>query len=193
MTGEVLWMSAPTAFTLPGPYCYISRRFIERCTNDAPAAFALAHEIAHHDLGHLRHAETWAASTASHAPLKLVSLVLHRLVQRTYSRELELAADAYAIELCRKAGYEPKECLRAFDILTWYMLDHHDLDAVYGSDEELELDPRLATNPLDWAYIESRLWLSRHRRDHPAIAERRRLLLQQIAASTTSANIAAPH
>jgi hypothetical protein len=79
------------------------------------------------------------------------------------------------------------------DILTWYVLDHHDLDAVYGSDEELELDPRLATNPLDWAYIESRLWLSRHRRDHPAIAERRRLLLQQIAASTTSANVAAPH
>jgi predicted Zn-dependent protease len=187
MIGEVLWMSAPTAFTLPGQYCYLSRRFVERCTSDAPAAFALAHEMAHHDLGHLRHAEMWAANTAAHAPLRLAALVLHNLVQRTYSREMELAADTYAIDLCQKAGYDLHECLRAFDILSWYLLDYGDVDGVYGSDDELTLDPRQAAGPLNWVYIEARLWLTRHRRSHPAIAERRRTLLAVIVKSPAPA------
>jgi predicted Zn-dependent protease len=183
MTGEVLWLSAPTAFTLPGPHCYISRRFIERCNSDAPVAFAMAHEIAHHDLGDLQHAEAWAASVAAHAPLRLAALILYRLSQRIYSREMELAADAYALELCRKAGFEPTECLKAFDILTWYLLDHHNSDAVYGTDDELGLDPEQTTNVVNRVFIESRLWLARHRRSHPAIYERRHLLRSQIAGS----------
>jgi len=186
MIGEVLWMSAPTAFTLPGPYCYLSRRFVERCASDAPAAFALAHEVAHHDLGHLHHAEMWAANTAARAPLRLAALVLHNLVQRTYSREMELSADAYAIDLCRKAGYDPRECLAAFDILSWYLLDYGDTDGVYGSDDEIELDPQQASGPLDWVYIEARLWLTRHRRSHPAIIERRRALLAEITRSAAA-------
>ena len=181
MTGEVLWMSAPNAFTLPGQYCYISRRFIERCGSDAPVAFVMAHEIAHHDLGHLHHAEAWAASAAAHAPLRLAALALYGLARLIYSRDMELAADAYALELCRKAGFEPKQCLEAVDILTWYLLDNHNTDAVYGTDVELELDPQQATNLIEKVYIESRLWLARHRRSHPAIYERRQLLLSQIA------------
>jgi hypothetical protein len=181
MQAEVLWLAGPTAFTLPGPYCYIARQFIERCRCDAPVTFALAHEIGHHDLGHLRYAEVWAATTAARAPLRFAALMLHGLARRMYSRDAELAADAYAIELCHKAGYELKRCLEAFDILTWYLLNNRDLDGVYGSDEELELDPRLAANPIDWAYIEARLWFARHRRRYPAIVERRRILTSHIA------------
>jgi Zn-dependent protease with chaperone function len=180
MVGEVLWMSPPIAFTLPGPYCYVSRRFIERCASDAPVAFALAHEIGHHDLGHLRRAESWAAGAIVHVPLQLAVLLLYQLQRWMYSRDMELAADAYALELCRKAGFEPKQCLECFDILSRYMLDHHDIDGVYGTDEELELNPQLAANPIDRLYIESRLWMARHRRSHPAIQERRRALLSQI-------------
>jgi predicted Zn-dependent protease len=181
MVGEVLWLSTPTAFTLPGRYCYISRRLIERCTSDAPVAFALGHEMGHHDLGHLRKAESWAASAVEHAaPLQLAALVLSQLPEWIYSRDMEFAADSYALELCRKAGFDLKKCLECFDIISWYMLDHHDVDGVYGSDEELELDPKLAANVVDRAYIEARLWVARHRRWHPAIQERRRRLLSTI-------------
>ena len=180
MTGEVLWLKAPMAFTLPGRYCYISRQFIERCASDAPAAFVLAHEIAHHDLGHLRHAEAWATSAAAYAPLRFAALVLYGLARRVYSREMEFAADARALVHCRMAGFEPRQCLLAFDILAWHLLDNRALDAVYGTDDELELDPHLAANPLDWAYVESRLWLLRHRRSHPSIVERRQALLAEI-------------
>jgi predicted Zn-dependent protease len=177
MLGEVLWMSPPTAFTLPGPYCYITRRFIERCGSDAPAAFALAHEIGHHDLGHLKRAERWAGGATY---LQVVILTILGLTNWIYSREMELAADAYALELCRKAGFDLKQCLESFDILRWYLLDYRDLDGIYGTDEESEIDPKLAANPIDRLYLEARLWLARRRRSHPAIHERRRILQLQI-------------
>jgi Zn-dependent protease with chaperone function len=79
MTGEVLWASAPTAFTLPGPYVYMTRRFIDRCTSDTPVAFALAHEIGHHDLGHLQRTERWIDSTLAHIPAALTVLAFERL------------------------------------------------------------------------------------------------------------------
>jgi Zn-dependent protease with chaperone function len=182
MVGEVLWMSAPVAFTLPGRYCYISRRFIERCASDAPVAFALAHEIGHHDLGHLRQVESWAASAIEHAPFQLAVLLLYQLQRWVYSRDMELAADGYALELCRKTELDLRHCLDCFDILRQYMLDHHDVDGVYGTDEELELDPQLASNPIDRLFIEARLWVARHRRSHPAIQERRHALLPKIEA-----------
>src|SRR6516162_1018487 len=182
MLGEVLWMGSPTVFTLPGRYCYISRRFIECCASDAPVAFALAHEIGHHDLGHLRIAESWAANVAERAPLTLAALVLSKLPEWIYSRDMEFAADAYALELCRKSGFDLRHCLECFDVLSRYMLDHHDLDGVYGTDEELELDPTLAANPIDRLYVEARLWFARHRRWHPAIHERRQALLAQVKA-----------
>jgi Zn-dependent protease with chaperone function len=180
MVGEVLWMGPPVVFTLPGRYCYISRRYIESCASDAPVAFALAHEIGHHDLGHLRRAESWATSVAELAPLKFAALVISQLPQWIYSRDMEFAADAYALELCRKSRFDLRRCLECFDILSRYMLDHHDLDGVYGTDEELELDPKFAANPIDRLYVEARLWFARHRRRHPAIHERRQALLAQI-------------
>jgi Zn-dependent protease with chaperone function len=181
MTGEVLWASAPTAFTLPGSYVYITRRFIERCTSDAPVAFALAHEIGHRDLGHLQRAERWIDSTLAYLPTALAVLVFERLARWLYSRDNELAADAYALDLCRKAGFDPKRCLQCFDILSWYLLDIHDLDGVYGSDEELELDPDRAANSIGRISLELRLWRARHRRSHPGLHERRQILLSRIA------------
>jgi predicted Zn-dependent protease len=180
MTAEVLWLRAPMAFTLPGQCCYISRQFIERCSSDAPAAFALAHEIAHHDLGHLRHAEAWAVSAAACAPLRLAALTLRGLARRVYSREMEFAADARALVHCRMAGFDPRQCLAAFDILAGYLLDHRNLDAVYGTDDELELDPSHSADMLDLAFAESKLWWTRHRQSHPAINQRRDALLAEL-------------
>ena len=117
---------------MPGPYVYITRRFIERCTSDAPVAFVLAHEIGHHDLGHLKRAERWMDSAFAHLHAALAFIALERLARWLYSRDNELAADAYALDLCRKAGFDPKRCLQCFDILSWYLLDIGDLDGVYG-------------------------------------------------------------
>ena len=180
MVAEVIWLSPPTAFTLPGPYIYITRRFIERCRSDDPVAFALAHEIAHHDLGHLKRAERWADSTLACIPAALAVLVLEKMTGWLYSRDNELAADAYAVDLCRKAGFDPKRCLKCFDILAWYLLDNHDLDGVYGTDEEIERDPDQALNPISRICLELRLWRARHRRSHPSIHERRQILLARI-------------
>ena len=181
MIGEVLWLSPPTAFTLPGPYVYITRRFIERCSSDAPVAFVLAHEIAHHDLGHLKRAERWMDSALAHIPAALAFLALEGLARWIYSRENEFAADAYALDLCRKAGFDLKRCLQCFDILSWYLLDYHDLDGVYGTDEEIELNPDRATTSIGRISIELRLWRARHRRSHPSLHERRQALLSRIA------------
>jgi len=187
MSGDVVWMSAPIAFTLPGRHAYISRSLIEYCQSDAPVAFALAHEIGHHDLGHTdRIGRVLAAEGAAHAANRLALLVLEALSRQLYSRERELAADSYALDLCVRAGYDPKKCLECLTILTRYALDHHDFDGAYGSDDELELDPAEASNAVSRAYIEFRLWRARHRRSHPSLFERRRTLLAKIAAMETA-------
>jgi len=183
MVAEILWLPPPTAFTLPGQYIYITRRFIERCRSDDPVAFVLAHEIAHHDLGHLSRAERWVDSALAHIPAALVVLALERLTRWLHSRDNELAADAYALDLCQRAGFEPKRCIQCFDILGWYLLDFHDLDGVYGTDEEMELDPDRATNLIGRLSIELRLWGARHRRSHPSLHERRKNLLSRIASA----------
>jgi predicted Zn-dependent protease len=181
MVGQVLWLGMPIAFTAPGPYVYITRRLIERCGSDAPVAFALAHEIGHHDLGHLDRADQWmAAGMLAHTPGRLALIAIQFWSRWLYSRDNELAADAYALDLCGKAGFDQKECLKCFDIFSWYALDHNDFDGVYGQDEELELDPNEATGAIDRAYIEARLWWARHRRSHPSIHERRQILLHQL-------------
>jgi Zn-dependent protease with chaperone function len=49
----ILLLPRSRAFTTTGRYVYISRRLLERLPSDDEAAFVLAHEIAHHDCGHL--------------------------------------------------------------------------------------------------------------------------------------------
>jgi predicted Zn-dependent protease len=181
MIGEVIWLSVPVAFTFPGRYAYVSRSLIEYCASDAAVAFALAHEIGHHDLGHIRRIDhLLAAEGLAHTPERVALVVVEFLSRWLHSRNHELWADAYAIGLCRRAGFDPAACLQCFDVLTKYSLDHHDLDGVYGTDEEIELDPRQASNPLGRAVIELRLWCARHRRSHPSLHERRQLLLKQM-------------
>ena len=142
MIGEVICLSAPVAFTFSGRYTYISRSLIEYCASDAAVSFALAHEIGHHDLGHIKRVDRmFAAEGLAHAPERLALVIVEFLSRWLYSRDHELWADAYAIGLCRRAGFDPAACMQCLDVLTRYSLDHHDLDGVYGTDEELELDP----------------------------------------------------
>ncbi|MBC8134759.1 MAG: M48 family metalloprotease, partial [Fibrella sp.] len=54
LRAELLWIGEPTAFALPGRYIYIARGLLQEFPGDEPVAFVLAHEAAHHDLGHVR-------------------------------------------------------------------------------------------------------------------------------------------
>src|SRR5262249_40130903 len=55
----------PSAFTAPGRYIFFSRSLFQLCRCDEMAAMIIAHEIAHHDLGHTRLLHGWLASAIS--------------------------------------------------------------------------------------------------------------------------------
>src|ERR1700738_1866604 len=54
LQAEILWMQEMNAYAAPGRYVYLSRELLQRAASDEPIALVLAHEMAHHDLGHTR-------------------------------------------------------------------------------------------------------------------------------------------
>src|SRR3989442_254287 len=72
---------------------------------DDPLAFVLAHEMAHHELGHLNlfHGRLSLLRTVPGAPV--AALAVYLVEKLLISPEWELAADARALELCLAAGY----------------------------------------------------------------------------------------
>lgn len=122
----VVWWSEHGAFTTFGRSIYISRRLFERLPDDAATAFVIAHEIAHHRLGHI---PKYVASGL--LPARAVLALLEHLVCGTRH---EADADKLAIELCMTAGYDPERCLAALEILSLVSLDYGDIDGVLGGD-----------------------------------------------------------
>jgi predicted Zn-dependent protease len=172
----VPWIEAFTAFTAPGQYIYVSRRLLEVCRTDEAVAFIIAHEIAHHRLGHLEVFPDWLGElTGTQIPLLLTAL--YRSVEaRLYGPEREVEADRMAIDLCVKAGYDGPKCLEIFDVLEKFALDMHDLDIVFGpqdSDEELRPDAPLLTRLRVWVWQRSRGYLP--------LRDRRREVARQLA------------
>jgi predicted Zn-dependent protease len=162
---EVLWVREVTAFTVPGRYVYISRRLIERCASDDPVAFALAHEIAHHDLGHLHGLDSFASavpkelSSLSHGRAVLI-VALSMIERRVHGPEHEAAADARALEMCLAAGYDGSHCLQLFDVMESDALDKGDLDGVFGLEDAI--DPGATswlTHAREWAWERLRGYL----------------------------------
>ena len=79
LTVEIPWLEEPTAFTAPGRYIYFSRRLYELCATDEQVAFVVAHEIAHHDLGHVALFHGWADKIARLPGATLFALFFHGL------------------------------------------------------------------------------------------------------------------
>lgn len=50
----VLHGSEPTAFTADGRHIFLTRSLLELCSTVETVAFIIAHEIAHHELGHIK-------------------------------------------------------------------------------------------------------------------------------------------
>ena len=166
---EVLWIEESTAFTAPGRYVYVSRRLLEVCRADEAVAFLIAHELAHHRLGHLNTFPDWLVDIpGSQIPFLLQGL--YRSIEaRLYGPEAEVKADLLAIDLCVKAGYQAKKCLDIFDITERIALDMRDVDIVFGPDEaddELDKDAPLSTKLRIWIWQRTRGYLPLRDRRH---------------------------
>jgi hypothetical protein len=182
LTADILWVREVIAFTLPGRFVYISRRLLERCASDDPVAFALAHEIAHHELGHLHGADEAAASLPRAIPgvgAGRIALVMAALLieRRVHGPENEAAADARALELCVAAGYNGRRCIQLFDILEADALDRGDLDGVFGLEDALDPDAR---EKHAWL-LNARVWAWERLRGYLPIRERKARLRQLLA------------
>ena len=172
---KVPWLEHFTAFTAPGKFIYVSRRLLEMCRDDEMAAFVIAHEIAHHDLGHLDIFPEWLPNLTGTAIAPLLTIFYRNLETVFYGPEKESAADKYAVDLCMEAGYDIEKCLSFFDVLEKFALDIGDLDIVFGPDEsDEELDKHA-----DWV-TRLRIWWFKIRRGYLPIRDRRQMLIKYL-------------
>jgi hypothetical protein len=149
---------------------------LERCDDEA-AAFVIAHEIAHHDLGHLDLFPDWVARAGHALRLggALFTAVFREMETRIYGPENECDADRYALRMCLDAGYDGERCLAVFDHLERDALDHRDLDMVYGPDAS---DDELAEDA-DWG-ARMKIWLWQRSRGYLPIRDRRAALMKRL-------------
>ena len=152
----VPWIQQLNAFTAPGRYVYFCRRLLERCPDDETVAFVIAHEIAHHDLGHLKLIPEWMPRFALARGGAIAVATISGIERRIYGPERECDADRHGLDLCIQAGYDAERCLRFFPIMEQIALDLGDQNAVYGpdqdSDEELLPDAPWYTKARMWAW-----------------------------------------
>jgi len=177
----ILWIPEATAFTCPGRYVYLGRRLLERARFDEPLAFIVAHEMAHHRLGHL----DTATSLFSRLPGPLQAIAVDLASARWFAgnAERESETDAHAFNLCLAAGYDGRRCLKAFDILEEVALDWGDREAVFGSDAAIEA--ALDEDP-EWV-VRAREWLLERRRGYPSLRERKARLLAALEEAEAAA------
>jgi predicted Zn-dependent protease len=168
------------AFTAPGRYIFFSRRLYERCATDDQVALVVAHEIAHHDLGHINLFAGWAHKIIGFPGATLFAFAFHALERRLYGPETECDADRHGMDLCLAAGYDGKRALELFDILERHALDLGDYDIVYGPDEESddELD-----EDASWM-TKAQIWAWQRKRGYLPIRDRRQMLTKHLQKRT---------
>jgi Zn-dependent protease with chaperone function len=107
----------PNAFALPSGIIVMTDELVKASRNDQEVLAVLAHE-----LGHVRHRHTMRRLLESSATALIIAGITGDiasttslaaaaptlLLQTKYSRDNEREADAYAVELMRKAGLEPR-------------------------------------------------------------------------------------
>jgi hypothetical protein len=173
---EIPWLDVVTAFTAPGRYIYFSRRLYERCASDEQVALVVAHEIAHHDLGHIKVFAGWATAISRLPGADLFAFAFHAIERRLYGPETECDADRHGLDMCLAAGYDGRRALELFDILEQHALDLGDYDIVYGPDEESddELD-----EDASWM-TKAQIWAWQRKRGYLPIRDRRQMLLKHL-------------
>ena len=171
----VLWIRVFTAFTTVGRYIYVGRRLLERCADDESAAFLVAHEIAHHDLGPLS-APDWLPEGVRERGGRIMASLYASMAHRVHGPERECAADRYALDLCVRAGYDAVKCLELFGVLESNAAEVGDEDMIHGpdteSDDELAPDASGGTR--------ARIWLWQRSRGYLPIRDRRAALVRYL-------------
>jgi hypothetical protein len=172
---EILWIGLPTAFAALGRYVYISGELLELLRSEDAVAFVLAHEIAHHDLGHLdlfQRRAMW-----QHLPGgDLLTLVLYMAQRLATSPEMERDADARALDLCLRAGYQGARCIEVFDVLETIVLDTGDIEGVYGP----EAAGTIAEDAPPWL-ARTQVWMRERARGYPSVRERKEALQARLS------------
>jgi len=123
---EVICVSEPQAFCLPGGFVFISDSMFEQCGGNADSlAFIMAHEMAHVIQGHvmermLTHALIQVFMRGGHLQAETKGSLgqLGRLfLERAYSQDNEFNADTFAVRLAQAAGYDPTRAIDLFSSL----------------------------------------------------------------------------
>ncbi len=116
----------PTAYALPGGFIFLTASLADLCERDRDElGFVVAHEMAHvirrHAVNRLLRQTAYSAASMLTPGRGVIAPWLQRIgiewLERAYSREQELEADALAVLLTRAAGFDPEGALRLFDRL----------------------------------------------------------------------------
>lgn len=153
---SVYWSQLVSGFTVPGKHIFISRRLLERCRTDEMIAFVLAHEMAHHHLGHFKTFEKIDRKYLNNHPAWICAAQVRFFEKLFFGPRLECDADLRALEICSAAGYDTEECLMLLKMLEQHFVDLRHLNLAYGldftDDTELSLDAPLAVR------VRTRIW-----------------------------------
>ncbi|MBP0110226.1 M48 family metallopeptidase [Bradyrhizobium vignae] len=116
MTAGVLPTAVPNAFALPGGKVFVLKGLLDKAESPDELAGILAHE-----LGHLKHHDNMRGLIYNGGTSFLIGLLFgdvtgssavifasRSLVEASYSREAEAAADTFAIEIMHALGRSPK-------------------------------------------------------------------------------------
>ena len=122
MMAGVLPTSVPNAFALPGGKVFVLKGLLDKAESPDELAGILAHE-----LGHLKHYDSMRGLIYNGGTSFLIGLLFgdvtgssavifasRSVVEASYSREAETAADTFAIEVMHKLGRSPKP---AFELM----------------------------------------------------------------------------
>ena len=177
---EIPWMEVVTACTAPGRYIYFMRSLYQLCSTDAEVALVIAHEIAHHDLGHVSSFAKWAPKAIHFPGAALFAYAFLTVERHLYGPQKECDADRHGLDLCIQAGYNAQECLELFDVLEQYAWDMENSDVIYGPDLSDSERGKLAS----WK-AKAEIWAWEHRHGYLPISDRRQKLLKYLQEKIT--------
>jgi Zn-dependent protease with chaperone function len=108
------------AFVTGGKYIYVFTGLVDTSDSDDELAFVLSHEIGHSMLKHAyRRSQSWegvvGAIAGALAERSATASAVSTVLTSNYSREDEREADALAVVIARKAGFNP---LRGADMFS---------------------------------------------------------------------------
>lgn len=168
LTTTILWLPSAYAFTLHGSNVYIARHLLERLPSDDGVAFILAHEAAHHDLGHLDRFAGWANWIPKSDATAYVAAVTRLLEHNRYGPERENDADQYALKLCALSGFDIDVATETLQIVENIALDAGDVSGVFGPENLLDpTDPHrtsYAYRAQEWVWTRMRGYYPLHER-----------------------------